>query len=306
MSRPFIVALLLAGGCTRTPLVQTDGDAGEGGGTAGEATSDTTGEPPPPGRPDLPPEPSDDATTSGPEPDTDDAEDGIFLPEPDVSGLRFECDLFAEDCPDGEKCMPWANDGGNVWNATRCSPVVDDPAQVGEPCIVEGSGVSGIDTCELHAMCWDVDPDTLEGTCVAMCIGDESSPSCEDPEATCTITSEGVLNLCIPSCDPLAQDCPVGDACYGLDAAFFCVADDSNGATAGSGCDFINTCPAGTQCIPPDQFATCDAVPGCCSSFCSLDDPEPPCLDGQSCVPWFATGEAPKGSELVGICAVMQ
>lgn len=76
---------------------------------------------------------------------------GLFLSEPDGGGTGFECDVFAQDCPPGEKCVPWANDGGGVWNATRCSPVDDDPAAPGEPCTVEGGPTSGIDDCDAQA-----------------------------------------------------------------------------------------------------------------------------------------------------------
>jgi hypothetical protein len=69
-------------------------------------------------------------------------------------GQTYECDLWKQDCPPGEKCMPWANDGGGSWNATRCTPLAEDPRQPGEPCTVEGSGVSGRDDCDIRAMCW--------------------------------------------------------------------------------------------------------------------------------------------------------
>ena len=77
--------------------------------------------------------------------------------------LPTSCSTFAQDCPPGFKCMPWASDGGNSWNATRCVPIAPDPNAPGEPCTVEGSGVSGLDDCDGTSMCWDVDPDTLEG-----------------------------------------------------------------------------------------------------------------------------------------------
>ena len=54
-------------------------------------------------------------------------EEGVIFILPDDGGTGvFECDLWGQDCPDGEKCMPWASNGG-TWNATRCSPVVDSP-----------------------------------------------------------------------------------------------------------------------------------------------------------------------------------
>jgi hypothetical protein len=45
-----------------------------------------------------------------------------FIVDPDGGGPSIECDQWAQDCPPGEKCMPWANDGGSSWNATRCFP----------------------------------------------------------------------------------------------------------------------------------------------------------------------------------------
>ena len=68
------------------------------------------------------------ATDDGTTLDTTDAGAGFIYGAPDGGGISFECDLFEQDCPPGEKCMPWANDGGGAWNATRCSPVADNPA----------------------------------------------------------------------------------------------------------------------------------------------------------------------------------
>jgi hypothetical protein len=92
--------------------------------------------------------------------------------------------------------MPWADDGGTEWNATKCSALDPDSKAPGEPCTAEGSGVSGVDDCEEGSMCWDVDPDTLQGFCVAFCIGTEANPSCADPELVCTILD--FLPLCLP------------------------------------------------------------------------------------------------------------
>ena len=35
-----------------------------------------------------------------------------FIMEPDGGGAMLECDPYAQDCPAGEQCMPWAHDGG--------------------------------------------------------------------------------------------------------------------------------------------------------------------------------------------------
>src|SRR4029078_9155118 len=36
-----------------------------------------------------------------------------FIQNPDGGNVSNECDIWAQDCPEGEKCMPWDNAGGN-------------------------------------------------------------------------------------------------------------------------------------------------------------------------------------------------
>ncbi|MCA9649563.1 MAG: hypothetical protein H6712_25920 [Myxococcales bacterium] len=241
----------------------------------------------------------------------DDNGDGCILGCDDGPVISFECDLFARDCPVGDKCMPWANDGGPVWNATRCSPLPDDPAQVGESCMVEGSGVSGIDDCDIHSMCWDVDPETNMGTCVAMCSGNEANALCEDPGTTCAIYNQGALLLCLHACEPLLQDCPGGQACLPSQASWTCVPDASGPDGAyGSPCEHLNGCDPGLVCLGLTDVPTCSDSPGCCLELCDVSDPlgDAQCTgvaEGQICVPWFAPAEAPAGYEDVGVCNTM-
>ncbi|MCA9708051.1 MAG: ribulose phosphate epimerase [Myxococcales bacterium] len=224
-----------------------------------------------------------------------------MCPPDDPSGPH-ECDMFAQDCPDGEKCMPWANDGGNAWNATRCSPVVDNPAQPGDMCTVEGSGVSGIDSCDLGSMCWDVDSETNTGTCAPMCTGSEASPVCDDPDTTCINVNDGAIVLCLPLCDPLLQDCSDGSACYGIQESFTCVPDASGPmGLYGDPCEYINACDPGLFCADATLVPNCQGSAGCCSEFCDLDDPA--CSGaGQECVAWSDNPQP--GMELVGGCAI--
>ncbi|MCX4244524.1 vWA domain-containing protein [Paraliomyxa miuraensis] len=121
---------------------------------------------------------------------------GIFLSTPDGGGVSFECDIFAQDCPSGEKCVPWANDGGTQWNANRCVPVDGNPAGVGQPCTVEGGPTSGIDDCSAASICWDVDR-ANEGTCIAQCMGDPSNPQCHDDQF-CFQGYDGAVAVCMP------------------------------------------------------------------------------------------------------------
>lgn len=145
-------------------------------------------------------EPPQEGDPSDPDNDPDTTETGItsgFITDPDGGGVSIECSIWDQDCAKGEKCGPWANDGGDQHNATRCVPVAPDPMQPGEPCTAEGSGVSGIDDCALGVLCYDVWEDTLEGTCVAMCGGSENAPDCPFG-SWCSISNDGVLALCLP------------------------------------------------------------------------------------------------------------
>lgn len=277
-----------------------EGTAGPGPGPGSNAV--TTAVPPPPSQTTTPvPPPPDSGTTEEPIDETGNP----FLIDPDDGGTIFECSLWLQDCPQGQKCTAWANDGGNSWNAWRCVPIAEDPGAPGDPCIIEGSAVSGLDDCELGSMCFYVDARTDEGTCIAFCTGSEDNPTCEVPGTTCFLPGNGVLPLCIPDCDPLLQDCGPGQACYGLNDSFSCVVDASGDmGAAGDPCEYLNACDPGTECVMPEEVPGCMGALGCCSAYCSLADPMPPCLPGQSCVPYFEPGMAPPGYELLGHCGV--
>lgn len=244
---------------------------------------------------------------------TDDSGGATFLEPPDGCGdlppgtighcTPIKCSLFDQDCPDGEKCMPWASDGGGSWNDTRCSPVAEPAAALGEACEVEGSGVSGLDNCELGAMCFYVDAQTNAGTCVSLCEGNEEAPICP-PQSQCSITGDGVLTICIPTCDPLANDCDEGQTCVPDDDVFSCAPGIVDAATEGDPCEFVNACESGLVCV--SALATsCPEGNGCCSSFCDLSgvDPQLQCTNPlQVCAPWYRDGTAPDGLGNVGVC----
>lgn len=222
----------------------------------------------------------------------------------DDLGPQGWCDIFAQDCPAGQKCMPYSSDGSSSWNALGCFPIVEDPAGAHEPCSVVGNGVSGMDTCDLGLICWNVDPKTNEGTCYRMCTGDESNPVCEDSNEYCAISSDSAVVLCIPTCNPLAGDCPPGQGCYGVNETFSCIPDASGDMGApGDSCEFINVCDPGTACMPAESVPGCMGALGCCSSFCDVNEPPTACLPGQACIPWYGDN-SPGGYEDVGICSV--
>ncbi len=210
--------------------------------------------------------------------------------------LPEDCSTIEQDCPPGYKCMPWASDGGGAWNDTRCVEIVPDPNAPGETCSVEGSGTSGLDDCDGTSMCWDVDPATNEGTCRPFCIGDFENPTCAEPCDYCPLFGDGNITLCFPLCDPVGQDCPVGEACYPTNDSFACAPDASARDTQiGTPCEFINGCPPGLMCLNADSVPDCMGAIGCCAPSCPVGraDPCPRLLPGSECVPWYEDGTVP-------------
>jgi hypothetical protein len=245
---------------------------------------------------------------------TTDSTGSAFLSMPDAGPLTTDCDLFAQDCPPGEKCTVWANDGGNTWNATRCVPVVADPVEVDQPCHMERSSASGLDDCDFGVICIDVDAETLEGICVPLCVGDASAPYCEDPNRVCPIVADGGVLFCRPLCNPLQPDCLEGQGCYYDGHHWTCALDASGELGAyGDACVFANVCDPGLVClnselVPPGE--ACEGAAGCCTEVCDLSDPAGAmqcagAAGGQICQSWYADG-APRGYENVGVCALPQ
>jgi hypothetical protein len=187
--------------------------------------------------------------------------------------------------------MPWANDGGSIWNASRCSPIEPGAGEPGDPCLAEDSPVSGIDSCVAAAMCWDVDADTLAGECVGFCGGDEEQPSCPVGTA-CLIANEGTLVLCLPTCDPLAAaPCEDDDGCYLVDSTWLCLPPG-----APVFLDFETgiappLCAAGSTAVDPATLSTCPPAPEvCCAQICDVTAPA--CSDSLQCVAVDAPGNA--------------
>lgn len=229
---------------------------------------------------------------------------GGFLTQTDTDADTIACDSYLQDCPEGEKCNPWANDGGLAWNALGCFPVAPSPDLPGDPCQVLRSGTSGFDTCGLGSMCWDVDSETKAGTCVALCEGTSNAPTCSNPETSCSIANDGALNLCLRSCDPAGDDCPEGQSCYPIDNAFVCAPDATGRSpgSPGSSCENIATCDAGAICVNPAVHGPgCESLLGCCTEVCELSAPN--CENpNQVCQEWFEDGMVPPGFEDFGVC----
>ena len=303
-----LLVAALVGGCVNPKSVGEAIEAEPGGDGSSTGTTES-GPPPGPGATAGPdsgltttdgPEPT--GTTAPLDPTTSDT-GGSWIMGSD-GGIVDPCDPWAQDCDQGEKCTPSAmEEGGNAWDWARCSPVVPVPAAVGEPCTVEGFATSGIDTCELGAMCWDVDPGTLEGTCVALCTGSEDSPECAPEGTACAIANDAWLILCLPACEPIMQDCEPGDVCTPVGDVWVCSPEGGNASGVGESCDVLGICDPGLLCVEPELVPDCQDG-ACCTPICDVTDPMPPCLPGQSCEPYYEPGMAPAGFENVGICTL--
>lgn len=281
------------------------GSTTSGGSNSNSNTNNTTSD-----------DPTTAGTTGGPgtttNPGTSDGTDscGMFICDPDIPNTGdIACDPWAEDCPSGEKCMPYSGDGDTSWESLKCVPIDPNPGSTGDVCTVEGNGVSGIDTCDLHHMCWNTDAMTGEGTCVKFCNGSPDAPTCDVPMTACTIANMGVLILCLPVCDPVLQDCPGGDLCIQspMDPnAFICVLDASGEeGQLHDPCEYANACDPGFFCNDPALNSECDAgAAGCCIAFCDLMDPDCSASAGASCLPWYGDGTPPPAYDHVGYCAI--
>jgi hypothetical protein len=229
------------------------------------------------------------------------------LPVPPPDLVPDGCDLFAQDCPAGFKCMPYSNDGGAVWNDLRCTPIARDPQVAGASCTAEDP-LSGVDDCELGSMCWDVDLDTHVGFCIDFCRGSEADPSCDGACESCHVYNSAPLALCVPDCDPIAQDCAEGQACYPIDDRFAC-SPDAAGSAGGIGepCEFLNDCRGGSFCAGAERVPGCEGT-GCCTPYCDVDlaDVCDAMIAGTVCMPWYEPGRGPDGcaTGTLGACAL--
>ncbi|MEM9454794.1 MAG: hypothetical protein AAGF11_11490 [Myxococcota bacterium] len=214
--------------------------------------------------------------------------------------------ITQDDCPAGEKCMP-VGLGGGSWDATMCVAIDPAPVAVGDVCDVVGNATSGLDNCDIGAMCWNVDGATLQGTCIELCSCSYDNPQCVISNAVCAVVNSDVLPLCIPVCNPLdPTDCAANEGCYPVGAYFQCAPDASGMmGVQGDPCEFINVCDNGLICVEPALIPGCIGASGCCTATCDVNDPAPGCPVGTDCVPYYPGGGAPDMClEDVGVCAI--
>jgi hypothetical protein len=224
-----------------------------------------------------------------------------FVPEDgDIPSINT-CDPFAQDCPEGEKCVAYASSGG-TWDANRCVPVTGS-GSTGDPCVYQGAA-SGADDCDQTNVCWnalDVDG-VLVGTCYPFCTGGADNPLCDEADTSCRVVNDGAIAVCLPNCDPLLQECTEGLGCYwsGGSQTFQCIIT-AGGIPTGEACGFNNDCNPGHFCADAAALETCDGS-ACCAVFCDLTEDPSTCVAPLECVSFFEEGQAPPTYEDLGLC----
>lgn len=288
----------MVGVACQPPLVVEDGDG------SGTSAPGTTTE-------DAPPVVS---TTTSVEPSTSDSADPTVADGTSTGELPIPetCDFLEQDCPPGYKCTFYVDPDFGGYSGVRCVEVVDDPQAPLEPCSVTTWPPDGNDDCDATSYCYSVGPETMQGLCAAFCIGTPDDLHCADPCQYCRISGDADLP-CLPSCDPLIDSCPDGQACYLVDDDFVCAPEGSAGGEpigVGESCEFLNDCVSGTSCIDDAAVPGCPAGAfACCSPYCNpaaAFDPCPEILPGTECTPIFPRGDEPLpgcGYDPPGICA---
>ncbi|MBV1858313.1 MAG: hypothetical protein KUG77_07865 [Nannocystaceae bacterium] len=204
-----------------------------------------------------------------------------FAPRPDGPPAIISCSVWDDECPEGQKCIAWSNEGDEVWNDTRCRPVGTD--LVGEACTVEGGPASGLDSCAQGSMCWGVDPETNTGLCAPLC-HNEDHPLCDDPDRHCMVGNGGALNVCLFFCDPVNSECSDSEACYLVDESTVCLRPNTPVVVEPDLTPAL--CAPGSTAVAPGLDVGCDEGEPCCVSWCDLASPMPGCPSEASCRPW--------------------
>ncbi|WAS93685.1 hypothetical protein [Nannocystis punicea] len=230
-------------------------------------------------------------------PPTTTGDDSVFIMPADPPA---QCDVWAQDCPAGEKCAA-AGPPPLTTGSIACAAIVPGPDQLGEPCQVLVEGHLGPDTCDLGLYCHSVDPATQQGTCRPLCTGHSDDPACPSGQV-CLNTA---LPMCFAACDPLVHDCAGDDTCIWIDPQFGCFPagnQPKNGLF--EACEYLDQCEDGLICVDPAGAGECDLEGvGCCLPFCDLDFPDTCPGVGQVCQP-FHQGKPPAGLEHLGLCSL--
>lgn len=252
----------------------------------------------------VPGETEDEGESSSESTDSDgesESESGDFVSSDNTEPEPDECDIWMQDCAEGDKCVPWMATEGSGWQGFTCVPVLGEQA-AGEPCTIDPSDSS--DDCDADSACYNLElfDGVNAGICHTFCEGSADDPMCEGGHC---IVGNGYPGpaLCFDACDPLAQDCNEGQSCHWWWGWGGCTAL-GEGAAPGEPCQSEGFCEPASVCVGADVLPSCDEV-ACCTSLCSVEGGDEGCaqLPGTICVPIFGEFGPPEYTDL-GQCVV--
>jgi hypothetical protein len=214
-----------------------------------------------------------------------------------------QCDLALQDCPEGWKCILWDAEGDLLEpDATVCAPLDDHPVELYGNCTNDIAACT--DDCPSGAACLPFYDEG--GTCLDMCGEDDSCPG----DQVCFTCASCWNAWCIPTCDPLAPDCPdtlgscAPDHIFGQ-SAFSCAGPPPGPGGSGDPCDTVGSCAEGLLCTSQETLGPECFGPGCCTELCDLLDPGASCSNpAHVCIPVFIPGQALPSQEHIGMCAL--
>ncbi len=132
---------------------------------------------------------STDPDGDGPGGDGGDGSDEAGVAAPlDLLEEPYECDFWAQDCDEGEKCVPMFVSSSGDYFGLVCVPAGDVPGNMGlECCRADGpdcpiEGPVGTDTCDASSICEYVGQASNRGLCFGFCVGDSEDHECPDPQ----------------------------------------------------------------------------------------------------------------------------
>ena len=237
------------------------------------------------------------------------SEEGCFFEDcDDMVSEALACDPYIQDCPEGQKCVPYDADPDEGVAFWACVDILGQ-VPAGEPCVYE-PGALPKDDCDGESFCQGARP--LEGDgpwlgiCSPFCLGDPSDPTCPENHE-CTGLEFAPPEYCAQQCIPLLQeDCAEGSTCQWSGARFECMAELEQLPT-GLTCGELNDCAAGNICVIAD-VVNCEAD-NCCASYCNLEDGDGPCqaIDPEYvCVEFFEQGWPgdPSPLDVLGVCVL--
>jgi hypothetical protein len=214
------------------------------------------------------------------------------LPQPQCDPRRVD------DCPSGQKCSYVVD--AELGPTNRCVDLLGEKIQ-GDSCELIGDS----DDCAAHRICWATDPDG-HGICIDFC---DAALTCESDAMICSVASDGLLPLCLPRCDPLAQDCFLGWGCYPDPGQRWVCDVNRSGATGvhGDPCECLNCCDPGLVCVSGSNVDAegCggeDGAVGCCAQICELEQELMCPSEAEQCEAFYDPDAVMEGFENLGIC----